>query len=81
MFSCFTTKGIKPHEIEVDVLIHCDGSHFTLLRPMHHRGQSVLSQLVQDAKHSACLVQTFECDNILPRGSTSIASALSAILS
>ena len=84
MFSCFTAKGVKSSEIEVDILIHCDGSHFTLLRPARHDGHSILSQLLKDARQQIGeqFVQVYDqCINILPPGRTSLTSTMNGVLS
>lgn len=63
MFSCFSSRG---EAAKVDIIIHCDGSHFTLLQPLLPRnvvGFSV-SQLLLEAMHARSVVQKFSCQNM-----------------
>lgn len=65
MFSCFSAINVPDADLEADIIIHCDGSHFTLLRPLKHDGHSVLSQLLLEAAQYKCIVQNFRCQNLL----------------
>lgn len=62
MFSCFSSSG---KVAKFDILVHCDGSHFTLLQPMHSgTPQFSLSQLLTEASHAGCVVQQYACQNL-----------------
>lgn len=58
-----------------DIIIHSDGSHFTLLKPAaaeHARSFSVLSKLLEVARSSGCIVQEipvepYDASSLLPR--------------
>lgn len=57
MFTCFVPEGQDPSRLR-DVIIHCDGTHFTLLRPKNASNTAfeILNQLIADAKRSKCVV-------------------------
>jgi hypothetical protein len=55
IFSSFSLKGADPRTLR-DVLIHCDGSHFTLLEHMDQRTADI-SRLLTDASRAGCVVQ------------------------
>jgi hypothetical protein len=46
ILSCFSQKGVDSNSL-IDVIIHCDGSHFTLLRGMHSTLSNTLSKAQQ----------------------------------
>lgn len=64
VFSCFYNTTTSPDALR-DVIIHCDGDHFTLLRPtttgMADASFSILPTLLATAKRNHCVVH----DNIV----------------
>lgn len=80
MFSCFSSRGIAPEQIDAEIVIHSDGQHFTLLRPLHG-SRSFLASVLEDARRAQCVVQSFECDNELSSaGGGSIRRVLERVL-
>lgn len=63
IFSCFSQKGVDVNSL-ADVIIHCDGSHFTLLRGIH----STLSFTLSEAQRCGHVVHIneVEVDTSLP---------------
>jgi hypothetical protein len=62
IFSCFSLKNKRDIR---DVIIYCDGSHFTLLKPNINDGFCILPQLLMEAEQSGHVVQIneIEADN------------------
>lgn len=60
LFSCFSARDAAESTLS-DVLIYCDGQHFTLLRPIIPEGQdkgvSIVPHLLVQAKARQCVVQ------------------------
>lgn len=64
MFSSFSARGVASEQIDAEIVIHSDGQHFTLLRPLQG-ARSFLSSVLKDARSAQCVIQSFECDNEL----------------
>lgn len=63
LISCFSARSADPATLS-DVLIYCDGEHFTLLRPCvrtdggrKDEGLSIVPDLLQQARAKHCVVQ------------------------
>jgi hypothetical protein len=74
LFSCFFSKdgaaAVGGEENLRDIIIYCDGAHFTLLRPqsMSPRstgapGFSVLNRLLYEAREAGLIVQINEVES------------------
>ena len=63
MFSCFSLKDVRNSR---DIIIYCDGSHFTLLKPYSTTVNSdsfcILPQLLTEAEHHGHIVHINEIE-------------------
>ena len=61
----FMARGVESNQVR-DVIIHCNGQHFTLMRPHDTEGSrrrgSVVSQLIFEARERGCIVQEHSTD-------------------
>ena len=62
MFSYFVCGELDEREPVTDVIIRCETSHFTLLKPLGGGGDSGTSfmQMIIDAEEAGLIVQRFE---------------------
>ena len=60
LISCFSAREADPSSMS-DVLIYCDGQHFTLLRPIipdrKDKGISIVPSILAQARARQCVVQ------------------------
>eukprot|EP00603_Paraphysomonas_imperforata_P004964 CAMPEP_0114448440 /NCGR_PEP_ID=MMETSP0103-20121206/20325_1 /TAXON_ID=37642 ORGANISM="Paraphysomonas imperforata, Strain PA2" /NCGR_SAMPLE_ID=MMETSP0103 /ASSEMBLY_ACC=CAM_ASM_000201 /LENGTH=434 /DNA_ID=CAMNT_0001620453 /DNA_START=272 /DNA_END=1577 /DNA_ORIENTATION=+ len=65
IFSCFFPSNVSNVDSLNDIIIHSDGSHFTLLKPAvaeNSASFSVLSTLLQVARTAGCIIQEIPVD-------------------
>lgn len=63
IFSCFVPPNCTSTETLNDVILRCDGSHFTILRPPKARGKTkILTLLMSEAQKSGLLVQVNQAE-------------------
>jgi hypothetical protein len=66
IITTFMARGVDPYSIR-DVIIHCNGQHFTLLRPHYtedacQQEGSLVPQLILKAREIGCIVQEHYTD-------------------
>jgi hypothetical protein len=81
ILSCFVpSRRSKPVEELYEIVIRCDGEHFTLLRPVTDRNARirVISSMLEDAQYGNKLVQISE---VASRPGRTVDAALARVMS